>query len=88
MMGGGCIVEGVMVKVVDAEYDADARSLRLEEPLDGVANREKVKVTVETASDPNGEPSWMKFRGIWSKEEGEDFARAVEEMFPPWNADE
>lgn len=77
-----------MLKVVDAEYDADTRSLRLEKPLEGVANREKVKVTVETAAEPNGEPSWMKYAGVLSKEAGDDLARAINEMFPPWNADE
>ena len=78
-----------MTKVVTAEYDADANALRLEKPLEGVGHREKVTVTIDRPdTEPAAEPSWMKFSGIWSTENGEDVARRLEDMFPPWNADE
>jgi hypothetical protein len=76
-----------MTKVVTAEYDADANVLRLDEKLEGVGDHEKVTVMVNTPSQP-AEPSWKSARGILSKEEGEDLQRAVDELFPPWDADE
>lgn len=41
-----------MTKVVTAEYDADKQELRLLEPLDGVADGEKVVVTIESRGEP------------------------------------
>ena len=73
----------VMTKVVLAEYDAAQNALKLEEPLEGVRDREKVTVTVEK---PVVDPSrpWLGLSGSLSKEAGEDLARAIEELFPPW----
>ena len=75
-----------MTKVVTAEYDAAANALRLDEPLEGVGDHEKVTVTIDAPSPK--EPSWRKLEGVLSKEAGEDLQRAVDELFPPWDADE
>ena len=70
-----------MTKTVTAEYDADAKVLRLVEPLEGVPNHEKILVTFVEPLPPGKHPC-DKFRGILSGEDGEDLARAVEELFP------
>jgi hypothetical protein len=75
-----------MSKVLKAEYDAATNTLRLAERVDGLRDHDEVDVTIFKTS--TGDPEWMKFRGILSKEEGEDFARALNELFPPWDADE
>lgn len=69
-----------VVKAVRAEYDATMNALRLAAPLEGVSDHEEVIVTVEVT--PTAKPEWMKLAGSLSKEDGEDLARAVEEMFP------
>lgn len=75
-----------MTKLVKAEYDAATNTLRLAEPVEGLRDHDEVNVTIFKTS--TGDPEWMRFRGSLSKEDGEDFARAINEMFPPWNADE
>lgn len=75
-----------MSKVVKAEYDAATNTLRLAEPVEGLRDRDEVSVTIFRT--PAGDPEWMKLRGSLSKEDGEDLARAINDMFPPWNADE
>jgi hypothetical protein len=74
-----------MTKVVTAEYDASENALRLIEPLDGVADHERVQVQVIAADSGNDVPGWMALRGTLSKEAGEDLASAIDELFPPWN---
>jgi hypothetical protein len=72
-----------MSKVFTAEYDAKENVFRLEEPPEGVADHEKVKlamVTPEAVDDP--ERPWLAFRGCLSKEAGDELAALVEEMFP------
>ena len=74
-----------MSKVLTAEYDEKHQSLRLPEPLAGVKDRAKLRVIVEATPEPVERP-WMRLRGILSPEEGEDFARAIEEAgFGPIN---
>lgn len=74
-----------MTKVVTAEYDAAQQTLRLVEPLDGVRDHEKVQVQVITTErGKTAEPAWNALRGSLSKEAGDDLARAVDELFPPW----
>ena len=68
-----------MSKVVTAEYDDETRSLHLAEPLEGFANRERVSVIVEHAKPKK---PWSDLRGLLSGEEGEKFARDIEEAFP------
>lgn len=74
-----------MTKVVTAEYDAAHNILQLVEPLDGVADHEKVQIQVIAADGGNDVPAWMALRGSLSKEAGEDLASAIDELFPPWN---
>ena len=76
-----------MGKVLTAKYDAAANALRLAEPLEGVADDETVRVNVVAATADPKRP-WLELEGSLSKEAGEELARAIDEMFPPWNADE
>jgi len=83
----GRSVRGIVItvgKVIEAEYDAGHNALHLIEPLEGVKDHERVQVQVISAPNPNPERPWMAFSGIMSKEQGEDFARAINELFPPW----
>ena len=73
-----------MTKVVTAEYDAAQSALRLLEPLDGVRDHEKVQVQV-IPTEAKAKSTWSDLRGSLSKEAGDDLARALNEMFPPWN---
>jgi hypothetical protein len=72
-----------MGKLVKAEYDAEHNALRLVEPLEGVKDHEEVDVLVSRHFDP--ERPWMAFSGILSKEDGDDLAAVMNELFPPWN---
>jgi len=69
-----------MGRIVKAEYDAKHQSLRLLEPIDGFADQEQVDVIVDKQIDP--ERPWMALAGCLSGQDGESFARAIEEMFP------
>lgn len=75
-----------MTKTVKAKYDARQKTLRLVEPLDGVRDHETVEVqVVANDHERNGEePEWMALAGSLSKEAGDELARAVNELFPPW----
>ncbi|HEX3068164.1 MAG TPA: hypothetical protein VHX14_06280 [Thermoanaerobaculia bacterium] len=68
-----------MSKVLNAEYDDATHSIRLLEPLEGFADREKVSIIVHHAE---GNRPWSDLRGLLSGEEGEEFARVIEEAFP------
>jgi hypothetical protein len=68
-----------MSKVLSAEYDNTTHSLHLLEPLEGFANREKVSVVVRHAE---AKKPWSGLEGILTGEDGESFARAIEEAFP------
>lgn len=75
-----------MSTLVKARYKAQERILRLAEPLEGFEDDAEVEVTVTpapryTAAELEQRP-WLKFSGSMSKENGEDFARVLEEMFP------
>jgi hypothetical protein len=71
-----------MSKVVTAEYDATENVLRLAEPLEGFDDHSNLIVTVET---PMPRRESLAEGGALSKEAGESLARAVNELFPPWN---
>jgi hypothetical protein len=73
-----------MTKVVIAEYDAAENALRLVEPLEGVADHEKVQVKVIGTSAKESQPAWIELRGSLSKAAGEELSNIVNEMFPPW----
>lgn len=70
-----------MSKVFIAEYNSTENVFRLEERPEGVADHEKVQLTVER---PNPPRSIIEFSGCLSKEAGDSLAKAIEEMFPPW----
>jgi hypothetical protein len=72
--------QGIMGTVVRAKFDAEHQTLRLLEPIEGFANDEEVSVIVDKEIDP--ERPWMALKDSLSGEEGESFARAIEEMFP------
>ncbi|HEX6098369.1 MAG TPA: hypothetical protein VF432_18765 [Thermoanaerobaculia bacterium] len=72
-----------MSKVVEADYDAAANVFRLVEPLDGVADHQRVVLTV-TSADDGAERPWLALSGSLSREAGESLSRAVDELFPPW----
>lgn len=69
-----------MGRIVRAEFDAEHQTLRLLEPIDGFADHEQVDVIVDKKIDPDR--PWMALAGVLSGEDGESFARAIEEMFP------
>lgn len=68
-----------MSQTVRAEYDAQTNSLRLSEPLDGVADHEQLSVVV-TPLKPRR--PWSDLEGVLKGEDGESFARAIAEAFP------
>jgi len=68
-----------MSKVLKAEYDDATRTLRLLEPLEGFADREKVSVIVDHAKPKN---LWADLENILKGEDAESFGRAIEEAFP------
>jgi hypothetical protein len=68
-----------MSKVLNAEYDDATHSLRLIEPLEGFADQEMVSVVVDHAQPKK---PWSDLEGILKGEDGESFARAIEEAFP------
>jgi hypothetical protein len=69
-----------MRKVITAEYDAKENVFRLDEPLEGVADRQKVQLAVVRTKP--AAPSILAFRGILPGEDGDELAALVEEMFP------
>jgi hypothetical protein len=74
-----------MTKVVTAEYDAEQNTLRLDEPLEGVRDHEKVQVHVVAGEEPPEKKGISSLDGILSAEAGEELSRLVNEMFPPWD---
>lgn len=68
-----------MSKVLNAEYDDATCSLRLLEPLEGFADRERVSVIVDHAE---AKRPWSDLEGILTGENAESFARAIDEAFP------
>jgi hypothetical protein len=76
-----------MSKIVKAEYDAATHALRLVEPVDGLEDHDLFTVILQKVPAEDPRP-WLKSSGVMSKEDGDDFARAIEEMFPPWTGDD
>ena len=65
-----------MSKVIEAEYLADERILKLAQPLDGLADHERVQVVIERQLIPE--------RNDWPKldaDAGRELARAVRDAF-------
>lgn len=72
------IVLNAMSKILTAEYDAEHNMLRLAEPLDSVKDGDTVDVIITKHVDPLR--PWLALSGIMSKEQGDDFARALEQL--------
>lgn len=70
-----------MSKVVKAEYDAATNTLRLAETVEGLRDHDEVDVTVAKRTRTASE-SLQPFIGCLAGEAGDDFARALDEMFP------
>ena len=68
-----------MSRVLNAKYDDATHSLRLPGRLVGFADQETVSVVVDHAE---AKKPWSDLRGLLSGEEGEKFARDIEEAFP------
>ena len=73
---------------VTAEYDTETKTLTLNERLAGVWDDEvKVKMPPPQRLEDREEriARLRAIEGSLSGEAGESFAKAVAEMFPPWN---
>ena len=70
-----------MTKVVIAEYDAQENALRLAEPLAGIKDHERIRVSIDEPTRGNGDRPWLALQGSLSAEAGESLAAAIEEMF-------
>lgn len=68
-----------MSKVLTAEYDDETQTLHLPERLEGVVNHAQVSVIIDQAKPKK---PWSDLRGLLWGEEGEKFARDIEEAFP------
>jgi len=89
MNGAGVLLWAVMSKLIPAEYDAATHTLRLTEPVEGLQDHAQMRITIEEESAATGgERTWQELNGIMAGERGDEFARVIEEMFPPWNEDE
>jgi hypothetical protein len=65
-----------MREAVEAEYLADEQMLKLERPLDGVSDHQRVRVVIEQAPGPE--------RDAWptvSDDAGRELAQAVRDAF-------
>jgi glutamate synthase domain-containing protein 2 len=79
----------MMSKTILAEYDAEHKTLKLEEPLEGIKDHEKLKVAVEEVeAEGLVERPWMKLEGSLSPEAGESLSRAIDELYGPINRGE
>jgi predicted HicB family RNase H-like nuclease len=68
-----------MTRTVTAEYLAEENVLKLDEPLEGVRNHERVSVVLH--AEPATEPSLEDLRGALSEESGRAVAKAIREGF-------
>ena len=71
-----------MSKVILAEYDAEHQALKLPEPLDGVKDRERVRVAIEKEPlEAVAELPWLSCEGSIDPESGRQIATAIQEAF-------
>lgn len=66
-------------RVLNVEYDADEKVLRLHEPLEGVENHAQLRVRVEHGPQPGG---WESLRRTVTNEQLDELAAIIDEMFP------
>ena len=69
-------------KVFKGKYDATGKTLRLVEPLEGVADDQTVTFTLVPTPSQEPERPWLKFRGCLSPEDADELAGIIEEEFP------
>jgi len=70
-----------MSKTFAAEYDEKLQTLHLAEPLKGVRDHQKLRVSITPESEvPLLE--WTEIHDAFAGEAGEKFARAIEDAFP------
>lgn len=72
-----------MSRVIVAEYDAQNRALKLEEPLTGVKDHEKVRVAIEEGPSVGIERPWMALAGSLPEEAAEEWLRTLREASRP-----
>ncbi len=75
------VLEVTMSKVILAEYDAEGHALKLSEPLAGLKDHEKVRISIEDTQEPTAERPWLAFRGSLDEESGRQIAAAIQEAF-------
>jgi hypothetical protein len=66
---------------IGAEYDPDHNTLKLDEPLEGVRGRVRVRVEVEGMPSSKPARPWMEFRGMFDEESGRQIAAAIRDAF-------
>jgi hypothetical protein len=72
--------QAIMTRVVIAEYHAQENALRLVEPLVGIKDHERIRVSIDEPRT-NGDRPWLALRGVLSSEAGDSLAAAIDEMF-------
>jgi len=68
-----------MSKVLKAEYDDVTNTLRLLEPVEGIAAHEEVLVTIVQQTRKK---LWRDLENCLTGENAESFGRAIEEAYP------
>lgn len=71
-----------MSKVILAEYDAESQSLKLPEPLPGVEDHEKLRVSIEEVpAAAEADLPWLSCEGSFDPESGRQIAQAIQDAF-------
>jgi len=68
-----------MSQVLKAEYDDVTNTLRLLEPVEGIAAHEEVLVTIDQTTPKQ---PWRDLENSLKGENAESFARAIDEAYP------
>lgn len=71
-----------MPKTVAAEYLAEEQTLKLDEPLDGVADHARVQVFLTTGAAPVSRP-WIDLKGSLPKEAIEEWRSSLAALAAP-----
>ena len=71
-----------MPKTVTAEYLAGEQKLKLDEPLEGVADHARVQVFLTTAAAPVSRP-WLDLKGSLPKEAIEEWRSSLAALSAP-----
>jgi predicted nucleic acid-binding protein len=76
-------LEIMMSRTILAEYDAEHNTLKLEEPLEGVEDHEKVRVAVEGENPKELSRPWTALKGCLPPETIDEIRRALAEASAP-----